>query len=135
MQITDLKHLVIEDFATEDQGLINKLAFIFNPMIDQLQTVFNKNIDFDNLNQQVLNFDVTVDAKGNPTSSLQLSYNLNTKLEGLQVIRAVAYTNGIYVTSCPFISYTGNSNGNINVNNISGLPANQKFNLQVIVIG
>lgn len=135
MLISNFKRIVIEDFSASDQALVNKLAFIINPMIDQLQTVFHNNVDFDNLNQQLLNFDVTVDSSGKPTTSLQLSFDLNTRPKGLVVIQAVAYTNNIFATGCPFISYTANANGNINVQNIAGLPANQKFNLQVIIIG
>ena len=47
--VTNLKRLVKEDFAAEDQALVDRLSFSINPLIEQLSNAFNKNIDFQNM--------------------------------------------------------------------------------------
>lgn len=135
MKITNLKRLIKEDFAEKDQDLVSKLAFSINPFLEQISNIFNKNIDFDNLNQELLSFEVTVDNNGKPALATELKYTLRTRPKGMQVIRAenISGTAG-YPTGTPFITYDFN-NENIRVLNVAGLPANKKFRLQVILIG
>lgn len=133
-KVVNLKRIVVEDYAKEDQDTVTKLAFSLNPLVDELSNAFNKNIDFDNLNQQYSTFTVTVDGTGKPTSQLQIKYELKTRMKGIHVISAQNLTDTTYPTAAPFISWSFASNL-ITVNNIAGLPANKQFQLSVVIIG
>lgn len=130
-----------EDFDTKDQALIQKLAFPINTFMQQVISALNKNLDFNNLNQQINTFTVSVDANGAPTSPIQFTVNLTTKLYGLYVINAVNTSSIIrYPIAQPFISYTSNAN-KVTINNIAGLgiPNGQTnsdiYTLTVLLVG
>jgi hypothetical protein len=135
MKLNNLKRIVVEEFSQEDQPVVEKLAFSLNPMLDQLTTAFNKNIDFDNLNQEVLEFVVEVDNNGRPKVPTELRSSLRTRVRGYVVIRAQNENpNGPIPTASPLISYNQNESG-VRVIGVTGLPANNKFRLTVIAIG
>lgn len=135
MKLNNLKRIVVEEFPQEDQPVVEKLAFSLNPMLDQLTTAFNKNIDFDNLNQEILEFVVEVDATGRPKVATELKSNLRTRVRGYHVIRAQNENpNGPLPTATPFISYNQNESG-VRIVGVTGIPANNKFRLTVIAIG
>lgn len=135
MKVNNLKRIVVEEFSQEDQALVEKLSFSLNPMLDQLTTAFNKNIDFDNLNQEVVEFVTEVDNSGRPKVTTELKSGLRTRVRGYLVIRAQNENpNGPLPLSTPFISYAQNELG-VRVLGVTGLPANNKFRLTVIAIG
>ena len=134
MQLQTLKRLVIEDFPQENQQLISKIAFIYNPLVDQLNTVFNKNINFQNLNQQVITFTTTVDAKGVPTSSLTFQSTLNTPVQGILCMSAANQTDSTLLTGAPFIQFI-RSSGSITITQITGLVAGKTYSITAILVG
>lgn len=134
MIFQSLKRLVIEDFPQDQQALVSKIAFIYNPVVDQLNTMFNKNIDFNNLNQQIVSIDVIVDKTGAPISALQVATTLKTAIQGASVIFAYNNTDNTPVTGAPFLTFTRNVSS-ITITNITGLSANKKFTLTVILYG
>lgn len=134
MRINNFKRIIKEDYSEEDQELIDKLAFSINPLMEQLSNVFNKGIDFENLNQQVVTFEVEL-SSGKPKAATQLSVSLRTKPIGLVVIRAENLSlNGTFPTAAPFITY-GISNNNLVVNHVAGIPDNTRYRLTAIVYG
>lgn len=134
MKFQLFKRLVTEDFDSKDQELVGKLASIINTIVDQLNRGLHKNIDFDNLNQEVVSFSVTVNSSGIPTTALQLSSNLKSVVRGVVCINAINETDSTILTSAPFISFT-RSSGVISINQITGLPANKKYSITAILIG
>lgn len=130
-----------EDFDTKDQALVNKLAFPFNTFMQQVISALSKNLDFNNLNQQINTFSVSVNANGVPVSPVQFKLNLATKLAGLYCINAVNTSSTIrFPVAQPFISYAVNSN-QITINHITGLgiPTGNTnsdiYTLTVIAVG
>jgi len=135
MKVTNLKRLVMEDFESEDQELINKVAFSYNPLIEQITQAFNNNIDFDNLNQQVITFDVELDAAGIPKAVTELRNKLRGKPQGILVMRAENLAlNNLYPTATPFITFSLRDN-NILIKHVAGIPADTKYKLTVISVG
>ena len=135
MKLNDIKRIRTEDFEQEDRDLIGKLAFALNPFLEQISAAFNKNIDFENLNQEVLAMTVEVDATGVPKTLTDLKSSLKSRVSGLQVIKAVNLEgDGTFLTSAPFITFTlvGNL---IRVQHVTGLPANKRYNLTMISYG
>lgn len=135
-KIKNLPRLIAEDFDEENQDLINKLAFVTNPAFEQIVQAFNKNITIDdNLNMQVKDLDLIVDSRGVPTSTVSFKTTLKTSCKGLMVIRAECLEKTIsYPTSAPFITFS-ESEGQISINHISGIPANAKYRIRVFSIG
>jgi hypothetical protein len=131
--VNNLKRIVVEDFSKDDQSVAQKLAFVYNPMTEQLVAAFNKGIDFSNLNQQYITFTITT-ASGVPATKTELKYDLKTRLKGCQVIAASNLTDNTYPTATPFISYSV-ANSQITIEHVSGLPDNKQFQLSVILYG
>lgn len=129
-KITNLKRIVVEEFDPEMQDTISKLSFSLNPLLEQITEAFNKNITFDNLNQDIISFVVEVDATGKPKASTQFKYNL--KNAPRCIIVGSAESNEL--TAAPFITYSV-SNQVVTVNKIFGLPADKKIRITVILIG
>ena len=132
MKVQGFKRIVREDFPEEQQDLADKLGFSINAFADDIINLVNNNITIDdNLNWQVKEVDIVVDASGIPVNSVQFKSTLKGRCKGCQVTRADNLTNtNTYPTSAPFVSFTDN-NGVIIINHVSGLQANQKYRLRL----
>jgi hypothetical protein len=133
MQLNNLQRIIAEDFQQDDQALINTLAPNLNEFMAQTIQVVNGQLGFDNVVWQLVKIDVTVDASGKPLKSIQFN-SKTVNPTGMQVISARNITkSNIYPTSQPFISFNPQGDGLVNIVNITGLPANNKFTLTFIV--
>ena len=110
-----------EDFDSKDQKLIQKLAFPINTFMQQVITALSNNLDFNNLNEQIVSFTVSVDSSGTPTTPVQFKNSLKTKPIGMVCISAVnTSTNLRFPVATPFASFTLNGDL-IVITNIAGL--------------
>lgn len=121
----------IEDFKSDEQELISKIAGTYNSFADDVYSTLDKRIDESNLNQQTIDITVKINAAGLVINSPQIRTTVNGKIAGLVVLNAINQANpGVYPTSQPFINWT--INGNIlTILNISGLQANSEYKLTV----
>lgn len=127
------KLIKTSDFAPENEELITTLGNILNTTLEQIYAALNQGIDFNNLNQSILSFEVRVDANGVPTSNLELKSTLKTKIQGLLCVRVLGDTPPL---SNPLVSFTySSSNNSVKVSHITGLSPNKSYNLTVILIG
>lgn len=133
MKLSNLKRLVKEDFPQSDQDLIDRLAYIINPLLDQIEKAFNKNITTtDNLSREITT--ITINAVGGKPAPISQFKTGLSKVIGVNVISAVNTTNtGTYPTTAPFISWSNNANI-ITINNITGIQDNNKYTLTLEVI-
>jgi hypothetical protein len=134
-RVSNSKRIITEDFSSEDQAMIQKLAFSINPFFEEITNAFNKNINFDNLNQQYSFIELEVDSGGVPKVQSEIRYELKTKIKGCQVINAENLTDLTNLTGSPFITYEPTSNNTVKIKHVTGLPADKKFRLSVILIG
>lgn len=133
-RLNNVKRIITEDFEPQYQTLISRLGYVLNQFMSDTVNIVNGNIDFDNLNQNLIEFDISVDSTGKPikVSSINVG-KINPR--GLTVIRVQSLTNSTsYPTSTPFISYTPIGNNSVTINNITGLQPNITYKLTVIVI-
>lgn len=140
-RIPDLRSLKKEDFDEKDQKLIDKLAFPINNFMQQVINVLKNGIDFNNLNQQLVSFTISVDANGTPVSPVAFKNNLSTKIIGLICISAINTSSVIrYPQAAPFLSFTSDGTF-ITITNIAGLgiPSGQTnsdvYTFNVLAIG
>lgn len=134
MKLSTFKRIIKEDVKEEYRELVEKLAFSINPFAEEVIKALGNNLSVgDNFNQQIRDVTVEVDGSGSPKSILQFKTNLPSKCVGHQVIKADNLTNSsVYPTSCPFLSFT-ESGGILTVNNITGIPADNKFQLKLVL--
>lgn len=128
------KKIVKEDFNKKDQSIIDKLGFIINPAFQQLASILSRNITWeDNIACVVKTITVTVDSTGKPTTTTSFLVDLKTTCQNLFVTRATNQTVSThYPTAAPFVSWSQNGN-TITINNVSGLQANEKYQLRIII--
>lgn len=135
MRRLDLKRIIKEDFPSEYQEVIDKLAYPINSGFEQIQRGLDGQLDFANLNQEVINLDVTVNASGEPVVLTQYRSTLRTTVLGNSVIGASNLSVPQNTpTGQPFITFAQNGN-QIRVNKITNLQPNERYLLTVISIG
>lgn len=121
------------DFPQDNQEFASMLGNILNITLEQLYSVLDRGVDFNNLNQDIITFQVKVDSTGTPKGTLELKSSLKSKIRGTQVIKVVGNT---YPTSNPLISFDYSSTNNtIMVNNITSLTADVAYTITVILYG
>ena len=124
-----------EDFSAEDKDLVDRIAGVYNTFVDQIYSVLNGKVDYDNLTRQIVTLDVTTNATGQVVNSPQIKYNLSTKLKAVSVLNAQNLVNtNTYPISAPWVSWTINQ-GYITVLNISGLGNSTQFRLTLELVG
>jgi hypothetical protein len=121
------------NFPKENEALVGQLGLVLNRTLEQIYSAFNKGIDFNNLNQEVVAFSVKVDSNGIPQSTLEIVSSLKTKIQGTICINV---TGASYPTSNPLVSFEYSSSSNsITIKHITGLAANTSYTLSLILIG
>ena len=101
--------------------------------MQQVVELADKRGSFDNRVENFLTVEFTVDASGVPILNNKINTN-KTKANGFTVVAAFNTTDAsVNATEQPFISYVQLAGGFVQVNKITGLPANQKFRLNIIV--
>lgn len=122
-----------ENFDKDEQDLIESLAASLNPFMEQTRQAFEKRIDFNNLNQELISFTVTVDSGGVPVQDVQWRSKLTSQVAGAYVISAIS-TPTTFPTGAPFLTFN-QSNEIVTVQHITGLPVGVKYKLTVLSIG
>lgn len=131
-KISNYKAISYSDYSEEAAEIMEDLADILNPFMREVTDAVNGNLDFENLSQNIIEIQVTVDSNGIPNLK---KINVGKKsVKGLQVINTRNLTKTTtYPSSTPFISHLSNGDGTVTLNHISGLPSNNKFVLTIIV--
>ena len=133
-KINNIQRIRPEDYESDYQDLVEQLGEVVNEFMQQVVDMADGNIDFENLDRNLIQFDITVDASGNAIGTSQINVG-KTVLNGMNVIYAQNLTSSqVYPNSQPFISYVPQGNGLVSVRNIAGLPANNKFRITAEVI-
>lgn len=123
------------DFKKDYQELVDRLGYILNPFMEQTADAFKGKINFDNLNEQAITLNITVDENGSPIQKTQFKSTLSTKVFGISVVAATnATTPSNYPSNTPFISFTQNQDI-VTINNITGLTTNNKYSINILSYG
>jgi len=126
-KIPEIKRLVKEDFPKESQGIVDRIAFSYNPFVEQMVNAMNKQLNFDNLAQEVKDLTVITDLTAgsnfaSPKQTISFNTVLSAKIKGIVCIGAQNLTdNEVPVLSTPFIHYTTQGSV-ITILHVTGLP-------------
>lgn len=130
MFIDTVKRINIDEFKKEDREVAEKIGNVYNYFAEQVTNAINGNLDYDNINKQVITLTLQVGSDGKPSQTTQFS--TNTGVIGTTVLRAVNNTNTAgYVTGQPFISYTASGDGLYTINHITGLTVGNEYTLTI----
>jgi hypothetical protein len=135
MLLPGFRRLYKTDFQKEYQDFADALAGTVNINFELLYEALKKKVTLaDNLASTVKDVDVTVDASGTPISTVAVTPDTALPIIGCSVINATNLVNSsVYPTSQPFVTWSINSQGKFQLNNISGLQANQKYRLKLVI--
>lgn len=135
MKIQIPKKLRAEDFDSNSQDLINKIAFIYNPFADEVFQTLDRGVDYNNLNRQISLVTIIMDPSGKIVNAPSIKVTLKTKVLGINVINASNQINtSTYPTAAPFVNWTL-SGGLLNILNVSGLQNDSTYILTLELIG
>lgn len=133
MKLNNATQIKSEDYNSEYQELVDQLAETLNPFMQEVVELSDDRIDFENRVEVLKKITLTVDVSGKPVLNDKVNTG-KTDIRGIQVIAAFNLTNNtIYPTGQPFISYRILSGGIIQMLNIVGLPADNKFQLTLVI--
>jgi hypothetical protein len=135
-KLTEFKRLIAEDFPKEDRALASRLGAALNPVLQEIYQALSKNLNFtDNFNSQVKDVEITVDSSGSPKTATSIKSELKSSCKGIVCIKVDNRTNpNAYPSTCPFVSFS-ESNGQLIVRNVTGLTADHKYVLRLLVLG
>lgn len=135
-KISQPSRLRTEDFPSEQQPIIQKIASGINSFQDDVTDLINNGkLDFDNLNRQKHEFDVFTDATGKMQSPIPLKLKLRTKPYGIHIVRVLNVNDpGTLPDYMPLIDFTFNDTI-LTITRINGLTNNAKYRLYVEIIG
>lgn len=131
MRLSLARRITAENVPPEMQSVMENLAVIMNPFIEDVTTILNGRVDFDNLAFPIRQFEIMVDKNGKPVfGDMDLGFNIR----GHDVINVqnANNTNMIpEVTGKPFILFT-QSNGGMTIAKVLNLLPNRKYILTVL---
>lgn len=133
MKLNNTTQIKSEDYDSDYSDLIDQLAETLNPFMQEVYELSDERIDFENRVEVLKTIDITVDSSGTPTLNNKINCE-KTNVRGFQVIRAYNLTTLTnYATSQPFISFTQQAGTTVRIDHISGLVANNKYQLTLVI--
>lgn len=127
-RLNTIKRLVIEDYPKNYQDLLQGLFFVLNQYLEQVYSLFNKGLNF-NDNFQALDTEATFTA---PANNFKVQMTLKQNPKGCMVLRVDDLTDSSAIlTSAPFVQFTNSSNEVI-INNITGLVSGHKYRVRLV---
>lgn len=133
-RIPDLKRIAKEDFPSKYRDLIDRLAFPINSHIEQVRSALNKNIDFQNLAQELKTIEFTTGTGGQPITPVSFRSDLSNRIQGILPVRVVITSNNTsFANELPVISWS-QVNNIVNINSIGGLQPETGYRLTLLTL-
>lgn len=135
MRLPSFRRIFEQDYEKQYQDLVRQLSVSINYGFEPLYEILNGKLSFtENTASLITTVNVEVNANGKPKSKTTIRKTTSDRFSGFMIIKAENLSNSsIYPTSAPFISYTETSDS-ITINNVTGLPADNLFQLTVFGI-
>lgn len=130
MQLSNVRRIIVEDFAEEDRDAVGKIALVYNAFADEVTELSRKKINYDNLARSLVTIDITVDANGTPKGLSQINTGLST-YSGKTILSIQSLSGGDNVVSAPYLDCTYQGGGIVKVVKFYGLPPNKKVRVSI----
>ncbi len=132
-RLANVRRINTQDFKSEDQETVAKLAEILNFFMEDAVNALNGQINYDNLAKNLISITLSVDENGVPRETTSIETGI-TNPTYLEVKRVRNLTNSVvYPTGTPLISYTETGTTRVTINNITNLLPNTTYNLVIEV--
>ncbi len=136
MILDKFKRLLRTDFEEQFQDLIDKLAFSINNTLESVVDAFNNKISLkDNIQCTLKSFAVVVDSSGTPINSVSFQMTIPNKPIGILCLNAQNLTNNTAYSNSGITVYWSLTGKTVIINNITGLIANNKYQLTLVAFG
>lgn len=121
-----------EDYSTDEASIIGKLSVVINPFMDSVYRILNGRVDYENLNQQLLDVVVTMDGTGKVINPPKIKTTVAGRIRAGIVVNSVNVKNPtVFPVSAPFINFTHSDNA-ITILNVGGLQPNSEYRLTIL---
>lgn len=131
MRLPLARRITAENTPPEMQSTVENLATIMNPFIEDVTSILNGRVDFDNLSFPIRQFEVMVDKNGIPIFG-ELEIGLQVRGHCVIDVKDANNLNMLpQITGQPFMLFT-QSNSGVNIAKILNLLPNKKYLLTVI---
>lgn len=136
MKLPNFRRLIKTDFPQNEQNLVEKIASSLNYGLEVVYEALNNKISLqDNILCTVKDLQITVNASGIPIVQTSFRPTFPGTVIGLQVIKADNLTNtNTYPSSGISVSFVQTDTG-ILINHITGLQANNTYQLRIVAYG
>lgn len=135
MKLNNPVQIKSEDYDKDYQNLVDQLAETLNPFMVEVYDLSDSRIDFENRVEAIKTIEIEVDSSGAPklNSKVNTGKASNT-IRGTQVINTYNLTNSKgYPTSQPYINFMILAGGFIQIDSITGLLPNNKYQVTFII--
>ena len=133
-RLNNVRRINPQDFSEDNQADIQRLGYILNSFMQEVVDTLNGNVDYDNLSQNLVTFDIEVDSNGKPIGTDKINVN-KVNPQGILVVRVINKSNiSLLPDVSPFIFYTPNGTNLITIDKIIGLSPNNKYQLSIVII-
>ena len=133
-KLSDIRRIIPEDFSKESQEVVEGIAGSYNEFADEIYSVVNGQLDFDNLARTKVSLDITFDSTGKPVTSSSISTNL-AFVSMIHIGKAQNTTNSaVKFTQTPYIDWSYQGNGIVKINYGVGFQSGSKYRLTLEII-
>lgn len=133
MKINNVTQIRSDDFEDDHKRMAEQLGNILNPFMQQVVELSDGRVDFENKVESYIEIEMTVDSEGTPVLNNRIATG-KSFVRGFHIIDAYGASNAsIGATGSPFIVFSRLASGFVEVSKITGLPANTRMRLNVIV--
>lgn len=134
MRLPLARRITLENTPEEMQSVVGNLATVINPFIEDVTTILNGRVDFDNLAFTLLDFEVIVNGSGVPLSGADVGINF-TPRGSVCVNVQESNNNGKLpeITGAPFALFIPSTSGTVKIGKILNLLPNRKYTLTLLI--
>lgn len=124
-----LRRLLVQDFASEDQDLVSKLATLINNALEQVNNAFSNGLTVRD-NMAGFETDLQVTAPVNSTNPIYIKNTTKSPIRMILCGNAVTANGGTPPTGTPFFTFE-TSGSEVKVTNITNLTSGSKYTLRI----
>lgn len=137
MRLSLAKKITSENVEASVQPAMNILAGILNSFMEDVTTVINGNIDFDNLTLKVTKFEVIVDSQGLVKSAPEINIGITRQLNALVCVNVTDGSNSAIIpdiSTTPTVFFNTLGGGRVKVTKVLNLKENKKYILTLLAL-
>jgi len=137
MRLEAARRITSEGVEPEQRDVVDNIAIPLNPFIENVTTIINGGIGFDNLEAKLVKLNISTDASSKILGNNDVLTNLQRPPLGAIVVDIRNSQNpdsSVSIDNAPFVLYRPISNTTIRVDNILNLKPNRKYTISILFL-